>query len=205
MTERATCWSITINNPVETDYKCPLPAKWSLEGQLEKGNEGTVHFQGMLTTPQVRFSQVKKIFPRAHIEVAKNKSALKKYVHKDETRIEAVSDNVSTIPTLFDFQHTIASEWDDLDFAAYTEQYSDNDVVKLGMGEIALRYVDSLVEKHIENGVNGVEYIAVNPMWRSAWKKFYKSMVARERMVKINSCAPGIEEDGSLETQEIDG
>lgn len=193
--QRATCWSITVNNPTDADYKMELPSGWALTGQLEKGAEGTVHYQGMLTTPQVRFTAVKKVFERAHIEVAKNKSALSKYVKKSDTRLAECEDNISNIPTLFNFQHTIALEWDDVEFAVFTEQFDDDFVGKNGMGEIALRYVDSLVAKHIEAGVNGVEYIAINPMWRSAWKKFYRPMVARERNARINSCASGIEEE----------
>lgn len=177
--ERATCWSITINNPVSTDYTLELPAKWVLTGQIEQGKEGTTHYQGMLTTPQTRFSSVKKLFPRAHIEVARNKSALQKYVHKEETRLQKLDDNVSQIPTLFDYQHTIASRWDDSQFDELRSKWKDDP--KKTIGDIALDYVDSLVAIDIEEGVIGVEYIAINPMWRSAWKKFFKSMVVRER------------------------
>lgn len=182
--ERATCWSITINNPVSTDYTLELPAKWILTGQIEQGKEGTTHYQGMLTTPQTRFSSVKKLFPRAHIEVARNKSALQKYVHKEETRLQKLDDNVSQIPTLFDYQHTIASRWDDSQFDELRSKWKDDP--KKTIGDIALDYVDSLVAIDIEEGVIGVEYIAINPMWRSAWKKFFKSMVVRER-VKLKS------------------
>lgn len=182
--ERATCWSITINNPVSTDYTLELPAKWKLCGQLEQGKEGTTHYQGMLTTPQTRFSSVKKLFPRAHIEVARNKSALEKYVHKEETRLQKLEDNVSVIPTLFDYQHTIATKWDDKQFDELRTKWKDDP--KKTIGDIALDYVDSLVAIDIETGIIGVEYIAINPMWRSAWKKFFKSMVVRER-AKIKS------------------
>jgi len=41
----------------------------------------------MVKTPQVRFSAVKKAFPRAHIEVARNPAALATYVSKEETRV----------------------------------------------------------------------------------------------------------------------
>lgn len=183
MTDRATCWSITINNPTDDDIHVKhLPAKWQMVGQMEQGKEGTVHYQGMLTTPQVRFSAVKKVFPRAHIEVAKNKSALQKYVSKDDTRISKVDDVVSSIPTLFDYQHTIASQWDDDEFTQFKSNFTDEQYAKLGEGEIALQYVDSLVALDIERGLIGVEYIAINPMWRSAWKRFYKSMIKRERI-----------------------
>lgn len=180
--DRGTCWSITINNPTEEDLKPSLPNnKWFMKGQMEMGKDGTEHYQGMLSTPQVRFSAVKKVLPRAHIEKAKNKLALEKYVSKDDTRIATVENITSSIPTLFDYQHTIASKWDDIEFTEYQKQYNDEQLTKLGIGEIALRYVDTIVEKDIEKGVCGVEYIAINPMWRSAWKRFWRSMVARER------------------------
>ena len=60
--DRGSTWSITINNPSEKDLHPTLPAKWAMTGQLEKGAEGTEHYQGMVSTPQVRFSAVKKVF-----------------------------------------------------------------------------------------------------------------------------------------------
>lgn len=177
--DRATCWSITINNPTEQDLNCPLPAGWTIQGQIEAGNENRVeHYQAMLTTPQVRFSAVKKVFPRARIEKARNKVALQQYVHKDDTRVAEVPTRTSNIPTLFQYQHTIASKWDDEEFLLI-RQDEEND--KLTIGEKALLYVDILVEKDIRAGVCGVEYIAINPMWRSAWKRFWRAMVERER------------------------
>lgn len=187
MSERGTCWSITINNPKDEDLNVQMKGGWKLTGQMEKGEEGTEHYQGMLITPQERFSAVKKVFPRAHIELAKNRKALEKYVHKDESRIRTVDDISSNIPTLFDYQHQIANKWNDDEFHAVCNEVTDEEMTKLGIGEIALRYVDKLVAEDIENGVNGIEYIAINPMWRSAWKKFWRSMVKRERTAKKES------------------
>ena len=56
-------------------------------GQLEKGEEGTLHIQGMVRTQSVRFAALKKALPRAHIEIARCPAALAKYVSKVETRI----------------------------------------------------------------------------------------------------------------------
>lgn len=182
MTDRGTCWSITINNPQPTDLEVELPAGWKLTGQMEIGEEEkTTHYQGMLSTPQVRFSAVKKVFQRAHIELARNKQALAKYVHKDDTRVAEVPDVVSRIPTLFDYQHVVAAKWDDSEWEAFRDSQPEEDLVKHGIGEIALKYVDTIVSKDIEEGIIGVEYIGINPMWRSAWKKFWKQMVVRER------------------------
>jgi len=152
---------------------------------MEEGKEGTPHFQGMVTTPQVRFSAVKKVYPRAHIELARNRQALDSYVHKDDTRVADVADRQSNIPTLFDYQHTVARKWDDDEWRGFLDRRLEESP-KMSVGDIALDYVDSIVAIDIENGVCGVEYIAINPMWRSAWKKFWRSMVARERMSTAN-------------------
>lgn len=184
-TQRSNCWSITINNPSPVDMSPTLPMGWKLVGQLEKGEEGTEHYQAMLTTPQVRFAAVKKVLPRAHIEVAKNRAALQKYVCKEESRLATVPDVVSPIPSLFDYQATIASDWDDDEFkrreAEWHQKLPDT---KLTIDDVAMDYVDYLVGEDIKRGQRGVEYIAVNPMWRSSWKKFWPMILARSRLTE---------------------
>lgn len=187
MTERAGCWSITINNPTDLDLKPDLPAGWKLTGQMEKGAEGTEHYQGMLTTPQVRFSAVKKVLPRAHIEAARNRAALAKYVHKEDSRTSAVADVRSEIPTLFAYQTTVASRFDE---AKLVDKYNERLAAWAAapsaaakppdLDEMAMDYLDSLVAEDIRSGVRGAEFIAINPMWRSSWKKFWRSIIARD-------------------------
>lgn len=191
MSDRATCWSITINNPIEADYKVELPAGWKLEGQLERGEvEGTLHYQGMLSTPQVRFSAVKKIFLKAHIEVARNRKALEKYVNKVETRVEKVETNFSRIPTLFEYQDIIAAKWSKDDFGQFCQKLMEKNQLS-DFDEAAMCYLDQLVAADIESGRRGAEYIAVNPMWRSSWKKFWRSIIKRHaRSSDSSSCTP---------------
>lgn len=177
MTQRATCWSVTINNPTEEDMKVELPAGWSLTGQKEVGAEGTEHYQGMLRTPQVRFAAVKKVMKRAHIEVAKNPRALEKYVHKADTRVEEVADRKSDIPTLFEYQDIIAALWQWDEYRELAEAPANS---LTNPNELAMRYVDSLVAYDIEtNGRRGAEFIGINPMWRSSWKLFWRSIIHR--------------------------
>lgn len=93
---RSSHWSITINNPTSEDLDAWRNMKshhWvkDVQGQLEQGENGTPHIQGYLRTDQVRFSQIKKILPRAHIEVAKNPTALVNYVTKEETRVATIA------------------------------------------------------------------------------------------------------------------
>lgn len=152
---------------------CPVPG-WKMIGQMEQGAEGTEHFQGMLRTPQVRFSAVKKVYPRAHIEVARSKAALEKYVSKEETRLAVVESE--HIPTIFEYQTTIAKrwKWDEFqEFLVARGPLKDQD-------ETAMLYLDSLVAQDIANGQRGAEWIATNPMWRNAWKKFWRSIIKRE-------------------------
>lgn len=172
MTQRATCWSITINNPEPEETGLLLPAGWSLVGQFEEGEEGTRHFQGMLSTPQVRFSAVKAYFPRAHIEVCRNRKALAQYVSKEETRIDSFDGNTSK--NIFQWQDLVASRWD---WTNYKTRILLNE--SLGHEGVALRYVDEIASQLIEDGARGLEFISVNPMWRSAWKKFYTSIIKR--------------------------
>ena len=172
-TQRGTCWSITINNPTREEYSPTLPPGWKLEGQMEKGEQTeTEHFQGMLTTPQVRFSAVKRSFPRAHIELARDKNALKAYVHKAETRTQEVS--ITAGMTVFQLQQDVCNLWDDNDFKKYLV------MAKLDYKQAHLDYADAIVRNLIEEGNRGgIEFVAVNPMWRSSWKLFGASIVQR--------------------------
>lgn len=207
MTERATCWSITINNPAETDYARPLPPGWKLVGQLERGEQGTLHYQGMLKTNQVRFAAVKKEFPRAHIEVARDKVALAKYVSKEETRVAVVE----SIPTLFEYQTIIADKWDEDEFQSRWKRASERaSTVIPDLDAVAMSYLDSLVAADIESGRRGAEFIAVNPMWRSSWMRFWRAIINRRDKYNTNGsdsqggshCA---EEDVETEAPAQDG
>jgi len=194
-TDRATCWSITVNNPTPEDISPNLPASWKLEGQIEKGVEGTEHFQGMLLTPQVRFSTVKNHFPRAHIEICRNRTALQAYVHKTETRVREVN-SVQGL-TVFKLQDQVLTIWNTDDFEQYQKLWNYAD-------DCYLRYADNLVRTLISRGTEGgIEYVAINPMWRTAWKKFGESIVTRyfSKNIIYNEDAPSPFDETSAEAQ----
>jgi len=171
MSERATCWSITINNPTEQDVAPNLPPGWKLQGQIERGAEGTEHYQGMLTTPQTRFSGIKAHFPRAHIEIARDKKALQAYVHKTDTRVREVQQSAGL--TAFALQDKVLELWDDKEFTDYQIQWKYAD-------DCYLRFADNIVRNLIAKGLaGGVEFVAINPMWRTSWKKFGHALVQR--------------------------
>lgn len=171
MSERYTAWSITINNPTESEVVVNTPG-WNLEGQYEVGKEGTRHFQGMLKTPQMRFSSIKKVFPRAHIEPAKNVAALQKYCHKEESRVDVYTPGA--VPTIFEYQTTVATAWNECEW----KEFSKN-VIEDKIDDTAMLYLDILVKRDIEAGKRGCEWIAINPMWRSSWRKFWRSIIKR--------------------------
>jgi len=85
---RGSWWSFTINNPSPDDraaLKAPIEPAVELFYQDEIGEGGTLHIQGCVHTTYMRMVQLKEWLPRAHLEVARNKDALKNYVKKKET------------------------------------------------------------------------------------------------------------------------
>lgn len=180
---RATCWSVTENfagMPIDEAklhaqqvLNTLMPPGWKIKGQFEQGAEGTYHLQAMLKTPQVRFSSVKQYFPRSHIEVARDRKALAKYVSKQETRIAELTENEG-IPTLFEFHESIVEDWVEDDFQKLCDEWETTTP-----DEVAMMYLDILVSRRIAAGERGIEFIAINPMFRSAWKKFYRAIIIR--------------------------
>lgn len=165
-TARASSWSVTINNPIAADEDNIAKARqqgWKVEGQLEKGEQGTPHYQLLVKTPQVRFSAVKKAFPRAHIEVARNVKALEQYVHKEDTKeaeLKVTSDKYPSRERVF----MLFSEW-------YWRKYGT-------MTDVALKHWDEFIRLKIEEGYY-VEGIGVDPMTRSIVKRYGNSIIER--------------------------
>jgi len=97
---KARNWSITLNNPTEEElevWRTATQHHWVKEtrGQLEQGENGTRHVQGLMRTEPVAWTRVKRLLPRAHVEVARNVFALERYVQKRETRLETLGHQVA--------------------------------------------------------------------------------------------------------------
>lgn len=171
-TKRASLWSITINNPSKEEVEGTLPPGWTLEGQYERGEEGTLHFQGLLKTTQVRFSAVKRQFPRGHIEIARNEQALRSYVHKEETRVAEFT--AQQTPNIFQLQNAVAHAWKDEEYKVIRHRLADTH-----KKDAVLLYVDQLVDRMIIAGARGIEFVSVNPMWRSSWSRHAHAILQR--------------------------
>lgn len=177
---RATCWSVTINNPTSADEEGIALARqkgWKVEGQLEKGKEGTPHYQLMVKTPQVRFSALKKQFPRAHIEVTRNAEALANYVTKEETREGELPTSQDKYPSLSKFWDLIYENWTNKNWVDWTEG-TPSGIWKDAPINDPLGLLDMACVDLIEEGYH-VETIAVNPQTRSAWSKFWLAILTR--------------------------
>lgn len=187
-TMRSTCWSLTINNPTEADQEHINLARqrgWKVEGQLEKGLEGTSHYQLRLITPQTRWSAVKKQFPRAHIEAARDPIALGKYVTKEETRVGSLPTGQDKYPSLSKvwdliYQHYNTDDshgWNVLSLSEGLAEFYHEDL-DMEFSKSPLVVFDRAIKVLISNGYH-VESIAANPSTRSMWKLYARELIAR--------------------------
>lgn len=90
-TARGSWWLLTINNPSDNDratLRTPPDVIKQAWYQDEIGEKcGTLHIQLCLNTDNCRFSQIKAMFPTAHIEFAENANACKNYCRKKDTAV----------------------------------------------------------------------------------------------------------------------
>jgi len=85
-------WCFTINNPELDADKEILQTADEMEYcvcQLERGEDGTLHLQGVIGFKKRRyFRTVKALHPRAHWEIARSVPASIAYAQKSETRVD---------------------------------------------------------------------------------------------------------------------
>jgi len=195
-TGKASCWSVTINNPSDDDHAQweslkTLPWIKQVAGQLEQGENDTPHIQGMVQTEYGRFfEKLKAALPRAHIEIAKNKFALVNYVHKTETRIGEVAQYErpqTRIATQVDIQNELVMQVRVIAPCKYPERWEasegDFQVFMNHHGWIVKRdadwWIDQSVNALIRRGYFGVEFTMANNQIRGAFKRYLDSIIIR--------------------------
>jgi len=193
---KASCWSITINNPTDDDHAQweslkSLPWVKMVNGQLEQGENDTPHIQGAVTTEYGRFfEKLKQALPRAHIEIAKNKNALMQYVQKTETRIGEVAQYerpATRIATQQDVQNHLVTMVRTIVPSKYPERWaeSENDLhVFMNHHGFIVRqdadwWIDTTVRSMIQCGYFGVEFTMANNQIRGAFKRYIDSIIIR--------------------------
>lgn len=179
--ERGTAWSVTCNlrtvarTTVDDSITRARSLGWGVEGQIEQGAEGTQHYQLLLRTPQVRFSAVKKVFPTAHIELARNVKALQNYVHKEESRVEALK----TVEVTYLTYPMVRNKF----FAWFVDEYPDYDIRD---ADERLQYWDRFIGLSITEGMD-CDLIGMNPQHRGCISKYWYSYIARVRRQQTDS------------------
>lgn len=212
MTTRATMWSVTINNPSADDEESINLARqkgWQVLGQLEVGAEGTPHYQLAVKTPQVRFSALKKAFPRGHIEVAKSAPALLKYVEKEAIRagdLPTQQDKYPSLSKYWDliFRHLNGLGKDGLDYCDLEEGkvsfYNENRERLYRRSPLVM--LDEATRQLIIQGYH-VEGIGGNPNTRSQWKLYSDSIILRSYET-LKNVEVDIQQDASHDDSQED-
>lgn len=170
MSDRGTAWSITLNMKNVSRERCEdmidqaKQANWGVQGQIEKGKEGTPHYQLLIKTPQVRFSAIKKIFPTAHIEKARNVKALEQYVHKEEGRVE----EMKTIERKFVQFPEVRNK--------FFQWIIQEGYESTGCYERKLSLWDEFIGLSIEERIE-CDVVGVNPQYRSIIQRYWNNFV----------------------------
>lgn len=151
-----------------------MPSNWSLEGQIEQGHDADdkLHAQLFLKTEQTRGTKIQKYFPDCYIDEAQNPFALKKYVHKEDTRVAEFITIQNRSPSwglvrdkffdwLIETEPFYGHVKDDLD----DERTSPR-----------LKLWDKFIEISIAEGMC-VELVGVNPQYRSAIRRYWNGFI----------------------------
>lgn len=149
-----------------------------LSGQLEEGEEGTPHIQGMIRTEYGRwFNQLRAALPRAHIEPAKNSVALAKYVQKSETRVGSIpTARVATQATLQERVYVLMSMKRTEEDGPMRDYIRENAVsIRARADEI----IDEGVRSLIVDGYFGIEFVMSNNQVRGAFRRYLPEILMR--------------------------
>lgn len=188
--QRATCWSLTINmgatkmETVEEWIHSARARGWKITGQVEKApTTGTLHYQLMLQTPQMRFAAIKRAFPTAHIEIARRKVALSQYVVKTDTRVAALPQQDEKYPTAAKFWELVFKQYEGVEGGWEDDEntvcFSDLDRQQ-ALEANPLDFLDQVAANLIRSGYV-IDHLITNPAIRSFWKKFYAEVLYRAR------------------------
>jgi len=149
----------------------PEVAEWGWQDEVAP-DTGRKHKQGYLRTKsQVRFSQLKKILPGIHIEVAKNWAALVNYCKKEDTRdINGQSHHeVNSIPSKYTYAKEVA------------ERLAETPIEILRTWDVShmLEKVKDMALSDIMSGREGIEWIIIDPNWKLMWKETGMATIIR--------------------------
>lgn len=169
-----TCYSVVINNPTDTDkaqIDAATQAGWRVVGQLEKGDNGTPHYQLCVTAP-VEWKTMKSHFTRANIQEAEDPEALEKYCTKKATRVLDLT-NVKPKSKKRE-QYSSADFYNDVFHEAYEQNGEGTD--ELINKDNNLQTYDAAVNQLILQNGYDIAVRATRPDVRSAYRKYRYAM-----------------------------
>lgn len=141
-----------------------MPSNWALEGQIEQGHckDDKLHAQLFLKTEQTRGTKVQKYFPDCHISEAENPFALKRYVHKEDTRVA----EFKTVENRSPQWHVVCDKFFDylLLHKPHTQHTRDE--------EEKWRIWDEWICDCIREGMR-IELVGINPQYRGCINKYW--------------------------------
>lgn len=189
-----TCWSITINNPTETDRQAiSTPPEWvgTIAGQEEIGKEGTLHYQGMIKAKYtIPLKRVKEYLPRAHIEKARNVKALEQYVKKSDTAVEGTYTESSggatktyITPSRYPrlICETLVNLLGESPIVISGEQYTI-DTIRSNWAECNELIHDRVAQYLVQEGWH-IELLAIDKKMRQAWYIFGLALLREAGML----------------------
>jgi len=182
---RGSWWSLTINNPTQADrdsMESPPDFVREMWYQDEIApTTGTLHIQACVNTTQQRFGAIKQWHPRAQIQVAKNKDALKNYCQKSKTAVPGtfrhyngvtvdenpgtVSDNTPRHQPQQEIMLELVQQITDEDHQNWMiGERTDEDLYSLAVNRIVTLQPDRLT------ALTGSR---IGPIWNLTWRTFY--------------------------------
>lgn len=195
MTAKGTRFSITVF-PEQYRYFTQIPhivAEWGWNTEIAP-TTGKEHRQMYLRThQQQRVSAIMKLFPGAHIEIARDWPALVNYCKKAESRKEGSEPHheVSQLQTMYTYAQDIVNRLPPLprirdDYYEYLESISiQMRATRSGYDKPILDIDTWIYEKVIKHyiaddiiqGRPGVEWISVNPAFISMLRQHGRNLI----------------------------
>jgi len=152
------------------EFQQCIENEWLVDGQLEVGENGTPHYQFYINTQkQVRFSAIKRVFPKAHIECSHDMKKVESYCKKWKTRqTDTKTVKIERWDPDSDERYTTKMFWADL-ASIWFEVYEETDT------DIMLVY-DYCVQQLIDMEFP-CHMVAVQPQNRKAFQLYGLQMM----------------------------
>ncbi len=184
-------WVFTINNPLKGDIVFTERMQYVVYGN-ETGPSGTPHLQGYVCFKRLqRIAGVKKIFPRAHLEVKLGTvSEAVDYCKKDNDFIEFGNIPLSA-------KQTNLKRWADAKRHAKSGNFDEIP------SDMLFRYYHAFKRYHQDNPTKPITLISRRNRWIVAPSGYGKSTYARKRYPDYYDKAPnkwfvGYQDQGTI-------